>query len=270
MPSKLIPTIQYVYIFKSEHERLVSCFEREIGYGGLCCFLYGLRTHSSNVVVHLVVSNDDEFNAAQDNHLDCVGYVAKIYDMHLFKFIQGLTNLSFQKDHVVIDICQRKKAKDPNFFCTNSDLLKEAVDPLKGESLQLRILEDESPFRKLVHSIPRVLSIALKSQNGNVSNFSKEQTFCDTEMSKDETHLKLRAIKNRIDAKLNPEDAAMDNGVIFFNYCDKKFQVRLINECEVMILCAATQDNEKTEKIYRNEKVQTIIDDMKSTSSDNN
>lgn len=160
MSSFVVPTTQCVHIFEGEVERLKSCLGKPFGYDGLCCFLYGLWTHSSNVVIHLVVSTGPEYLHADKHQLNCVGFVADSYSKHLYELVYGLTGISDQRQHIIVDVSKtesplRLLRSHPDVFVIQQDPLSEA------NLLQVNVLASESPCRKQFCKMHHEIELAI-------------------------------------------------------------------------------------------------------------
>lgn len=141
--SKVPQTPQYVHIFNGEFEQLKS-YQKQPIENGLCCYLYGLWTHSSNVVIHLVVSNQTEQKYAQTHRLDCVGYVAMKYSADLYDMVKCQTKLSTRRQHIIVDVNETDRTDSLQAFASHS----KREDPLRqGQRLKVKILPSKSPFR---------------------------------------------------------------------------------------------------------------------------
>ena len=152
MSSFDVPTTQCVHIFENEIEQLKSCLPKSIGIDGLRCYLYGLWTHSSNVVIHLIVSTDEEYEHAEKHQLNCVGFVADSYSMHLYELVHGLTAISCNRQHIIVDV---SKIKSPlRLFRSHPDVFLKRQNPLsEANLLQVNIMASESPCRKQFRKI---------------------------------------------------------------------------------------------------------------------
>ena len=148
MSSDRIPKTQFVHIFNGEFQQLKSRLKEQIGQDGLCCFLYGLWTHTSNVVVHLVVSKDKEYKYARKHHLDCVGYVAKYYTQHVYDMVRTTNELSPTRQHVIVDVSETATSNSLSAYGTDHYALRASAEASsQGQPLQVNILPSESPFR---------------------------------------------------------------------------------------------------------------------------
>ena len=151
MPSDGIPNTQCVHIFEGELKQLTSRLDSPIGRDGLSCYLFGLWTHSSNIVVYLIVSCGEELGWAEKHQLDCVGYVAKEYTEHLYEIakMQTCKSLSARRQHVIVDVSDTKTSGSLQAFGSHLELLRReefVYNPQRR--LQVNILKNESPFRK--------------------------------------------------------------------------------------------------------------------------
>ncbi|XP_028402845.1 uncharacterized protein LOC114525645 [Dendronephthya gigantea] len=184
MPSERnqgIPITQCVHIFEGELRRLRSRLDTPIGIKGLSCYLYGLWTHSSNVVVYLVVSCGKELEYAEKHKLNCVGYVAKEYTEHLYDIalVQTKESLSTRRQHVIVDVSDTKKSGLLHAYGSHLYVLQRGEHVFNLErSLQVNILKNESPFRKDAPPVAEAAQInwhEIKSESRSNSGERKGQ-----------------------------------------------------------------------------------------------
>ena len=143
MSSDRIRATQCVHIFKSELEQLKDRLDEPIGMGGLSSYLYGLWTHSSNIVIHLIVSGEDELKHATARRLDCVGYVAKEYPADMVH--DDAVFFSPNRQHVIVDVSETKTSSSLVAYSSDWDVFHRREYPLH---LQVNVLASESPFRR--------------------------------------------------------------------------------------------------------------------------
>ena len=151
MPSSDVPKTQFVHIFREEFEQHLKWrFQEPIGKNGLCCFLYGLWTHTSNVVVHFIVSNEEESNFAKEHRLDCVGYVAKEYSKNQYNQVKQMTKLSAERQCIIVDISETKRFKELRAHGTDYNAMTDESTAASGQGhlLEVNLLPGGSPFRK--------------------------------------------------------------------------------------------------------------------------
>lgn len=113
--------------------------------------LYGLWTYSSRVVVHLVVSCNEELKFAEAHELNCLGYAA-VQDTQAEDSLIRSQRLSMApRETIIIDVEEMKKRAPIRVFARSP-----RVHPDVGNhqerliNCEVKILNRESPFRKLV------------------------------------------------------------------------------------------------------------------------
>ena len=179
MSSGYIPTIQCVYTFKNELDELTKCF-KEPNSAGVYCYLYGLWTHSSNVVVHMVVSTKPEFDYVKKHSLDCVGYAAECYTAKSCQLVHQSTKISSSRQHIVIDVDNTKRSGDLHAYAMHLKILKQEKYTFRqGNFLQTNILPNQSPFRTEFYRIHPALKP--RQNNENETSFGSNMVSCEEE-----------------------------------------------------------------------------------------
>ena len=146
MSSHKAPNTHCVHIFDGEFQLLNS--RSQTLENNSCCFLYGLWTHTSNAVVHLVVLTKKEIDYAEKHNLDCVGYVAKCYKKTLYNSVLQLTKLSSTRQHIIVDVRETTRSRSLKAYGTHHDVVRISEEASsQGHPLQVNILRGESPFR---------------------------------------------------------------------------------------------------------------------------
>ena len=240
MSSFDVPTTQCVHIFENEIEQLKSCLPKSIGIDGLRCYLYGLWTHSSNVVIHLIVSTHEEYEHAEKHQLNCVGFVADTYSMHLYELVHGLTGISCNRQHIIVDV---SKTKSPlRLFRSHPDVFLKRQNPLsEANLLQVNIMASESPCRKQFSKMYPGKELAvngweiesesdIRLRDSKVSN--EKTMYGDQEIGKIDPNswLIIRCIKLKIKSeslckllKETFQDPSLF--ILRFAHCDKIWQI---------------------------------------------
>lgn len=161
-----IPTTQCVHIFSSELERLIDRLDTPIE-DTPSSYLYGLWTHTSNIVIHLIVSDQEELKHAKAHRLNCVGYVANEYTRNMAHEAE----LSPNRQHVIVDVNETKTSHSLRAYSSHRDVFRGRENPLSPERLlQVNVLKSESPFRKELREKNPGVEQALneyKNESGN-------------------------------------------------------------------------------------------------------
>ena len=174
MSSQRIPTTHRVHIYKSELEQLRNRLDTPTE-DAPSSYLYGFWTHTSNIVIHLIVS-DPELKHAKAHQLDCVGYVAKEYTGNM---AYEEAELSPNRQHVIVDVNETKRSNSLRAYSSHQDVFCRGENPLSQERhLQVNNnnnnlvneLASESPFRKELREKNRPVEHELngyKNESGN-------------------------------------------------------------------------------------------------------
>ena len=242
MSSFDVPIIHCVHIFEGEVERLGKCIEESrLGPDGWCCLLYGLWTHSSNVVVQLVVSMQHQFSHAEKHKLECIGFVARSYSEHLYQVVEGITAISRQRQHVIVDV-SNLKAKSLQLFRSHPDYLLGQGDPLSEEHvLQVNKLAGQSPYREQLCKIHPEIELAIygfemKSESngklpGSAVRLEKQEVHRQKEVCTiDRNSPLIKSIILKIKSENlcdSPEEIWQDPSffILRFEHCSKIWQV---------------------------------------------
>ena len=167
MSSHRIPTTQCVHIYKSELEQLRNRLDTPTE-DAPSSYLYGFWTHTSNIVIHLIVSDPEELKHAKAHQLDCVGYVAKEYTGNM---AYEVAELSPNRQHVIVNVSETKRSNSLRAYSSHQDLFRRGENPLSQERfLQVNELTSESPFRKELREKNRPVEHELngyKNESGN-------------------------------------------------------------------------------------------------------
>ena len=197
MSSHKAPNTHCVHIFDGEFQLLNS--RSQTLENNSCCFLYGLWTHTSNAVVHLVVLTKKEIDYAKKHNLDCVGYVAKCYKKTLYDSVLQLTKLSSTRQHIIVDVHETTQSKSLKAYGTHHDVVRISEEASsQGHPLQVNILQGESPFRKEFFKVyPQ-----LKNTNDYKSKTENGYGSCSDELNSQELMYKAGAV-NPVSKELN-------------------------------------------------------------------
>ena len=284
MSSFDVPTTQCVHIFESEIEQLKSCLPKSIGVDGLRCYLYGLWTHSSNVVIHLIVSTDEEYEHAEKHQLNCVGFVADSYSMHLYELVHGLTGISCSRQHIIVDV---SKTKSPlRLFRSHPDVFLKQQDPLsEANLLQVNVMPSESPcrgqFSKMYHRKELAVNGCeiesesdIKLPNSEASHEKTMSMYGDQEVGKiDPNSWLIRCIKLKIKSENLCEllEETLQNPSLFilrFVHCDRiwRIEFKADENDEIWIDISAHSGLESAFQVCSHELLDTsqcIIDSIK-------
>ena len=196
MSSHHIPTTHCVHIFKSEHEQLRNRLDTPIE-DTPTSYLYGLWTHTSNIVIHLIVSDPDELKHAKAHRLDCVGYVAKEYTGNM---AYEEAELSPKRQHVIVDVNETKRSNSLRAYSSHQDVFRRGENPLSQERLlQVNELASESPFRKELREKNRPVEHELngyKNESGNGLASTSDVLGRSTQDALNQEHILTEANKN--------------------------------------------------------------------------
>ena len=242
MSSFDVPIIQCVHVFEGEVERLEKCIdESTLGPDGLCCLLYGLWTHSSNVVVQLVVSMEHQLSHAEKHKLECIGFVARSYSEHLYQVVEGITAISRQRQHVIVDV-SNLKTKSLRLCRSHPDYLFGQGDPLSEEHvLQVNILADQSPYREQLCKFypeiePAIYGFEMKSESNrklrdSAVRHEKQEVHRQKEVCTiDRNSLLIKSIILKIKSENlfdSPNEIWQDPSffILWFEHCSKIWKV---------------------------------------------
>lgn len=175
MPADIHYPRRSAYFFASERDELQECLRNEKNEQNTYYLLYGLWTHSSSVVVHLVLSTAaaEEIQLADTHKLNCLGYVAREYTKDLDKSIRSRYPTMSLRETIRIEWNKAKKG----------DLLRGVFAwPTSVSDSQCRLTEFEvkilgqaNPFR---HLIPRHhTSINVDNIQGNNESETTQNSF---------------------------------------------------------------------------------------------
>ena len=201
MSSHFIPTTHCVHIFKSELDQLRNRLDTPIE-DTPTSYLYGLWTHTSNIVIHLIVSDPDELKHAKAHRLDCVGYVAKEYTGNM---VYKKAELPPNRQHVIVDVNETKRSNSLRAYSSHQDVFRRGENPLSQERLlQVNELASESPFRKELRKKNRPVEHELngyKNESGNGLAPTSDVLERSTQNALNKEHILTEANKNHYRGK---------------------------------------------------------------------
>lgn len=202
---------QCVHIFRGELQQLKNYIKESADSDDLICQLYGLWTHSSNIVVHLVASNSTEREYARSHQLNFVGYIAKKYTQQVYEIVRS--ELSRMRQYITVDVHETVRLDSLQAYGANRgvDVRNCEVSSGQGRALQVNILQSESPFRTELYTMyPELKKMnELKIESGNASRVEYRQSntsaSMNEEMESESQTINAANEKNRESASTNPD-----------------------------------------------------------------
>ena len=197
MSDHRIPTTHCVHIFKSELEQLRNRLDTPIE-DTPSSYLYGLWTHTSNIVIHLIVSDPEELKHAKAHRLDCVGYVAKKYTGNMA--YEEAQELSPKRQHVIVDVNETKRSNSLRAYSSHQHVFRRGENLFSQERLlQVNELASESPFRKKLREKNRPVEHEVngyKNESGNGLASTSDVLGRSTQHAFNKEHISTEANKN--------------------------------------------------------------------------
>ena len=200
------------YFFSSERDELQRCLrERRHFEPDIFCLLFGLWTHSSSVVIHLVLSNVQEIHFAKAHKLNCLGYYASEYSNDVDSSTRSRYPSMSQRETITIEWNQTKQGKPFSVFARST--------PGHSHSgkieLEVKILDQINPFRQVIPRHHRSIVDNIESESRMLEDDNVEQESLKTLNQgkikgtfSDSTLPIIKSIENRIKTKLADGNSA--------------------------------------------------------------